>query len=115
MLIPAHIAKQIPALYSTENIPMNEKIVVCKLFVGAATWYVLEMDPKEGLLFCFANLGDPDMAELGYTSLAELEQLKVAVQLRVGNVTRTIGHKSVELDRWFKPCPLGEILKTLRE
>jgi len=43
-LLTEQLKKQIPALYSTENIPKEDKVFICKFFnpVGPGTWLVVE-------------------------------------------------------------------------
>jgi len=108
--------KRIPPLYSSENEP--DPLVVCKFFTPDAgwTWYVIEggacrepetgTDAKERPLTEY----DPELddvlffgyvagsyPELGYFTLAELEQ----VRGRFG--------MPVERDRLFTPCRLSEV------
>ena len=77
-LLTKEILKKLPSLYANENLKPNQIRVIAKFFypVGAATWYATEFDPVEGLFFGFANLGDDQMAELGYFTLKELESFK---------------------------------------
>lgn len=101
-IITKEIARKLPPLYSQEN--AADPQVVLKLFTPwtSWTWYVTE-GQKEGegeydwLLFGFClNMADPDSAELGYVSLAELMEVQGPAGLRV------------ERDMWFKPRPLSE-------
>jgi len=60
-----------------DPIDANAMKVIVKFFMpeGAATWYILEgakQPDGDWRLFGFCNLGDPDMAELGYVMLSEL-------------------------------------------
>ena len=75
-LITKEIASKLPPLYTNSEKSMEETKVILKLFnpAGAGTWYITEYDPEQKLAFGFANLGDPEMAELGYVSILELEQ-----------------------------------------
>ena len=77
-LLTQEILKKLPPLYTNENLEPSQIQVVAKFFypASAATWYATEFDPKEGLFFGFINLGDSQMAELGYFSLKELESFK---------------------------------------
>ena len=74
--------KKIPKLYETEGIPAQDKIIYEHFFIGSADWYIAEFDGKD-LFFGYANLGDPDNAEWGYISLAELRDLKVGPGIEV--------------------------------
>ncbi|PZM77293.1 MAG: DUF2958 domain-containing protein [Candidatus Margulisiibacteriota bacterium] len=72
------LSKLLPPLYSTENFLPDQVRVPVKLFnaYGVGTWYITEFDGKD-IMFGFCNLGDDEMAELGYVSLKELQSLKV--------------------------------------
>lgn len=94
---PDRLAK-IPPLYGTENIPFDDKIIFLHFFIPGKDmsledafqsfphsegrhrfvllnysfhWYIAEYDGDD-LFYGFANLGDPQMAEWGYISFAEL-------------------------------------------
>jgi hypothetical protein len=68
-----------PAFYSTENIPLKEKIIHMHFFIGGCDWYAAEYNPEEQNFFGFAILNnDYEMAEWGYFSLKELSELKVS-------------------------------------
>ena len=73
-LITKEILSKLPPLYTNSEKSMEEIKVPLKLFnpAGAGTWYITEYDPEEKLAFGFVNLGDPEMAELGYVSILEL-------------------------------------------
>jgi hypothetical protein len=77
-LLTKEILKKLPPLYANEHLKPKETRVIAKFFypAGGATWYATEFDPAEGLFFGFANLGDDQMAELGYFSLQELEEFR---------------------------------------
>lgn len=65
--------RRVPPLYATERTPLAEKTVWLRYFAGAGCeWLVMEYDPAEGIAFGWADLGDPQNAELGYFSLVEL-------------------------------------------
>ena len=97
-LITKEIARKIPMLYATEDIPIEEKQVPLKLFTPWAdwTWYVIEgaAEFRSGdeiieVPLPQADLDDPTLLdvrlfcyvvglekELGYVSLRELEDVK---------------------------------------
>jgi hypothetical protein len=88
---------KIPALYSSEDVSLREKIIYMHFFIGGCDWYAAEYDPNERLFFGFAILNnDLEMAEWGYFSLEELSDLKV---------------KFVEIDKdlHFTPCKAVDI------
>lgn len=69
---------KLPAFYSTEEIPLKEKVIHMHFFIGGCDWYAIEYNPEDKLFFGFAILNnDYDMAEWGYFSLQELSELKV--------------------------------------
>lgn len=69
---------QMPAMYSTEETPLKEKVIHQHFFIGGCDWYATEYSPEDELFFGFAILnGDLEMAEWGYFSLKELAELKV--------------------------------------
>jgi hypothetical protein len=83
---------RLPSLYSQESV--KDPIVYLKLFhpIGSWTLYITEFDPKEKIFFGW----NPIDGELGYSSLAEIEAIKV----------RGLG---VERDVHFSPKPLSYI------
>ena len=69
---------KIPGLYSSEHIPLKEKMIYMHFFIGGCDWYAAEYDPQDKLFFGFAILNDDlEMAEWGYFSLEELSDIKV--------------------------------------
>ena len=66
---------QIPRLYETESIPIDEKVIHLHFFLGGSDWFIVEYDGGD-LFFGYAILnGDLDCAEWGYVSFAELKSL----------------------------------------
>lgn len=81
---PAQLAKKIPGLYSDEKTPFAEKKIKAHFFGGRSDWFVTEYDPEEDLAFGFCNpMGDMQMAEWGYVSIAELRDVRIAGWLRI--------------------------------
>jgi hypothetical protein len=69
---------KLPPFYSTERVPIKEKVLHMHFFIGGCDWYAAEYDETESMFFGFACLnGDLEMAEWGYFSLDELSELKV--------------------------------------
>lgn len=90
---------KLPAFYSTEDIPLKEKMIHMHFFIGGCDWYAAEYDPECELFFGFAILNnDLQNAEWGYFSLQELCNLKVEFL-------------EVDRDLHFKPCRAIEIEK----
>jgi hypothetical protein len=73
-LLTKTLAKQIPKLYNTENVPLLDKVAYAKLFMpwSGWHWYVMEYD---GIDTCF-GLVVGNETEFGYFSLAELNELE---------------------------------------
>ncbi len=100
-LVTKAIERAAPALYSTEPIAPEDKIVVAKFFdpTGRYTYYMVEYDPVERRMFgyCVSALG-PDCDEWGYTSLEELEEVKGRFGL------------GIERDIHFTRMPIGRVI-----
>jgi hypothetical protein len=92
-LIPKHIKKLIPALYSTEN--QTDPTVFVKLFLEGWTWYITEISIDGDIAFGYVV--SPFGAELGYFSLKEIQAIK-------GNLGL-----GAERDLSFKPTKLSII------
>lgn len=77
-LLTKEILKKLPPIYANEFKDPKDVKVIAKFFnTGSAQiWYATEFDPKEKMFFGFVNLGWDDTAELGYFSLAELEEIR---------------------------------------
>jgi hypothetical protein len=57
--------------------------VYAHYFIGNCDWFVTEYDPTEDRAFGWACLGDRQNAELGYMSIAEMEEVIVGPGFRV--------------------------------
>ena len=78
-LITKAIEKQLPKLYSTEQIPTEDKQVICKFFTPWSnwTWYVLEGERQpDGDLLFFGYVIAGREQEFGYFSLKELSGIR---------------------------------------
>jgi len=66
------ILKRIPALGSTEDIPMDDKVIHVKFFSPYSnwTWYAVEYDPETKTFFGLVHGFEK---EWGYFTLDELE------------------------------------------
>ena len=94
-LLPQSLEKAIPALYATEGIKKEEKIVYAKFFAPNTcwTWFVLEGEwSTDHEDFTFFGLVHDFEKEYGYFSLNELES--------VGDSNLTC---SIERDLYFIP------------
>ena len=69
---------RLPVFYSSEHVPLKEKVIHFHFFLGGCDWYAVEYSPEERNFFGFVILNnDYEMAEWGYFSLEELESIKV--------------------------------------
>lgn len=100
-----------PPIYSTEDIPSDEKIVYEHYFIPGTNvdYFVLEYDETNDEIFCFAELIQ-GCGELGYSSLKEMEQVKVSVPVRIEGITLYM-EVGIERDAHWSPIPLGKALE----
>ena len=84
-LLTKTILKNLPALYANEELASDQIKVPVKFFAptGGASWYATEYSLENQQFFGFVNLGDDEMAELGYFSLEELENIKLPLGLKI--------------------------------
>jgi hypothetical protein len=103
-----------PPLYAQDGKGL-EAIVHAHYFVGGCDWLVTEYDPADDLAFGWACLnGDRQNAELGYVSLAELEEIRVPLQLQSGDRQVRIGDSLVERDSdWPEGLTIRQGIETL--
>lgn len=94
-LLTKKLEKQLPAYGATENIPLQDKIAVCKFFTPMSnwTWYAIEYDPEERIFFGYVCGIEK---ELGDFSLDEFEDLNHF-------------SRKIERDMSFEPTKLSEI------
>jgi len=98
-LPPKAVLDKIPALYGTDSVPAEDKIVWLHYFSAASDHYITELDPETGEAFGYAKLASfPEGAEWGYVYLPELEQVNVSHGLVI-----------VERDMHWEPKPFGEL------
>lgn len=101
LLLTAENKKNLPALYSTESVPAEDKIVQVKFFhpCGRFTFYAVEFDGEDTFFgFCVSPLG-PECDEWGYASLEEFKTVKGHLGL------------GIERDLHFRPTKFSEIRK----
>ena len=90
---------KMPAFYSTEKVPLKEKLILMHFFLGGCDWYAAEYDLESQTFFGFAILNDDlEMAEWGYFSLKELSDLRVAF-LEVDRDLYWKPQKAIEVER----------------
>lgn len=102
-LLTKAILASLPKLYSTDGVPMEEKVAVVKFFdpCGRGTWYAFEGEPEGDDVrffgFVVSPLG-PDCDEAGYFNLSELQSVRNRFGL------------GIERDLHFSPQPFAPIL-----
>ena len=87
ILLTKEIKKALPALYSTEDTPLDEKKIIVRFFnpMGNQSWEIAEGSEQEDgdwLLFGLCDLG-LGMAEWGYVMLSELQSVRAGLGLRI--------------------------------
>jgi len=90
---------EIPMLYETENIPVENKVIYQKWEIKDINfyWLIAEYDEKQELAFGYANLNSDDFAEWGYISIKELRD------------------NGAEMDKEWKPTKFKEVMKSIRQ
>jgi Protein of unknown function (DUF2958) len=88
----ANVVQTMPQTYEQDG-KGDAAVVHLHYFTGVADWYITEKDVDGGVhqAFGYAHLGDDEMAEMGYISIAELVENRV------------------ELDLHWTPITLGEV------
>jgi hypothetical protein len=94
-LLTKALAKKIPRLYETENVPLPEKVAYVELFhpVGNWTWYIIEYDGED---ICFGLVVGHE-AEFGYFSLNELNSVRGGLGL------------PIEREMYFRPTQVQDL------
>ena len=87
MKIQEEQLKGIPALYEQDGKGDKTKVHLRVCIPGSGyEWLITEFDPEQELFFGFVSLNDPEMAELGYISKLELEDLGSQYNLTVEKI-----------------------------
>lgn len=76
---------KMPALYETESIPLEEKLVYFYFTIDKSHWWAIEWDRKNTFFGYVLLNGWLQDAELGYFSLSELQSVKLGGWLEVQN------------------------------
>jgi len=94
-LLTKELIAKLPELYATEDIELEDKLILAKLFTpwSSWTWYVIEYDGEDR---CFGFVKGHE-AEFGYFSIKELSEIEGPYGLKV------------ERDRYFKPTEVGDM------
>lgn len=84
-LITKAILKNLPALYSTDGVPVTDKKVAVKFFApwGNFTWYAFEGEVQEDGDILFFGAVEGHEFELGYWTLSQLELIVGPFGLRI--------------------------------
>ena len=92
--LPPDVLARLPRLRETEG--QADPLVPVKYFTpdSSWTWFAIEYDPTEQLFF---GLVDGAFEELGTFSLAELQEARGPLGLRI------------ERDLWWEPKPLSAV------
>lgn len=107
--------KSTPTIYTTEEIPLENKIVYEHYFMAGTNidYFVLEYSEANDEIFCWAELVE-GCGELGYSSLKEMESVHRNIPVITPNGSlNLIVH--IERDRHWIPIPLGEALENRRK
>ena len=119
-LITKEIRGKLLRNYRNRNRAGHDPVPAVKLFypAGPQTWLITEMDPEQpdrvfGL--CDLGFGHP---ELGWTSLAEMEQFRGQLKIRIGRGRARLTRPmiKIERDKWFSPSkPFSHYIQQARE
>ena len=84
-LLTEQIKQALPDLYTTEDVPTDQKRIGCKFFnpCGPGTWYAVEGSEDADGDWTFFGLVDLLEREWGYFTLSELESLDVGFGLGI--------------------------------
>lgn len=100
---PQKIRHRIPALYTTDDTPAEEKTIYAHYFAAWGDWLIAELDWSTGEAFGWARIGGNQTGEWGYIDLPALESFRSERGLP----------NLVERDLYFDPAPAREILTRL--
>jgi len=104
-LLTQEIRKALPKLYETEDVKLNDKMVISEYFCGPFTWYVIEGEEREDGDFLFwgyvKNEADDFCSEFGYFTLSQLEELTLEKRKAI---------PFLERDLYFTPEKLTKLI-----
>lgn len=97
-IIPREIAKDLPELYSGDEVPLEEKTAVARVYSRAIgwSWYLFEASSGEQSNLYFAWVHG-DFPEMGFVSEEEWAE-----------ANRTYPG-AIAFDETFRPCPFAEV------
>lgn len=95
-LLTKEIIRKLPALYATEDVPLEEHVAIVKFFTPWTnwTWYGVEYDGEDrffGLVYGLER-------EWGYFTLSELQSVSGPAGLKI------------ERDLYFKPTKIKDLV-----
>lgn len=93
IFLSSTMLRTIPALYATEDTPLDVKRLHAHYFLGSHDWYIAELDPEAGRAFGYSTGG---ACEWGYMDLVEMEAL-------------VAGWNVIERDLHFVPTTTQEL------
>lgn len=116
------MTKKLEAKFVTQGSQemLKDPFVLAHYFVGNCDWWALEYNPKIRTFFGYVCLGDPEMAELGYFYLDEMEKITVPVTINIVShgqcpaQKRTVG-LSIERDLYWTEKCLSTIIKEVKK
>ena len=75
-LLTQEIIAALPPLYATENIPLENKIVICQFFIPGTywKWFIFEGQAEDND-FCFFGMVHAYANEMGYFYLSEFNSI----------------------------------------
>ena len=106
VLMPSDLVEKMPRLY-TQDGKGKDAIVYAHLFGPGGDWWLTEVNEDGTEAFGFVRLAAmPDCAELGYISIAELQELVDSEFIAKKNIRFLI-----EREQNWEPCTLGDVMK----
>jgi len=100
------LTQNLPKLYETDG--DKTALFLVKFVLGKMNWFIKEYNPEQKIAYGFANLNDPEMAELGNISIEELEQSFPIPVKNCNGKTNTWAFRVYYDDR-YKPQTLDQI------
>jgi len=90
---------RLPNMYSTEEIPVKEKLVYLHFFIGNTDFYICEFNGTDALWGFVILNGDMEMAEFGYINYEEIKSIRVN------------GWQEIECDQYWQIRPANQVEK----
>ena len=96
---------ELPTLYSTDHIPLENKLIHMHFFLRGCDWYAAEYDDLNRLFFGYAILNsDLENAEWGNFSYEELRSIRTRQGIEVDRDLHWEPKQSKEIpDMCYKP------------